>query len=179
MTRIIAFMKMSILRYLKGYKQMKENKIIKLMLGITILLILLDQMSKVVIQYYYHEPIGNDIVAITLIENTGMAFGFNSGNTKNIVLTLLILLIIVNFIRNQKDRIDTKTAIAISLILAGGVSNLIDRIVRGGILDFIKIKHFAIFNIADCYIVMGWLLLVIFLVKYNREMVGKKDCEKE
>lgn len=178
MMLINAFMKMSVLPYLKGYKQMKENKILKLILGITILLILLDQMSKVVIQYYYNEPIGNDIIGITLIENTGMAFGFNSGNSKNIVLTLLILFIIVNFIRNQKDRIDKKTAIAISLILAGGVSNLIDRIARGGILDFIKIKHFAIFNIADCYIVIGWILLVIFLIKYNQEMVGKKDCEK-
>ena len=173
MMLISAFMKTSVLPYLKGYKQMKENKILKLILGITILLILLDQMSKIVIQYYYNEPIG-----IMLIENTGMAFGFNSGNTKNIVLTLLILFIIVNFIRNQKDRIDKKTAIAISLILAGGVSNLIDRIARGGILDFIKIKHFAIFNIADCYIVIGWILLVIFLIKYNQEMVGKKDCEK-
>ena len=158
---------------------MGKNKILKLIVIITVVLILVDQASKMIIQHKFQEPVGNDIVSITLIENTGMAFGFNSGNTKNIILTSLILLIIINFIRNQKDRIDTKTAIAISFILAGGMSNLIDRIVRGGIVDFIKIKHFAIFNLADCYIVIGWVLLIIFLVKFNQELIGGKDCEKQ
>ncbi len=158
---------------------MKKNKIVKLIWGISIVLILIDQISKFVVQYYAQETIGDGIFSITLIENTGMAFGLSTGNTKNIVLTMIILLIIANFIRNQKDRIDTKTAIAISMILAGGVSNLIDRIVHGGVIDFIKIKGFAIFNLADCYIVIGWVLLVVFLIKYNREIVGGKDCEKQ
>lgn len=157
---------------------MKKNKIILLILIITILLILIDQISKIVIKSNYEEPIEKGIIGIMLVENTGMAFGFNSGNTKNIILTSLILLIIINFVRNQKDRIDTKTAIAISLILAGGISNLIDRIIRGGVIDFIKIKKFAIFNIADCYIVIGWILLVILLIKFNKEIVEVKDCEK-
>lgn len=171
-------MKTTILQYLKGYKQMKKNKIIKLIISLTILLILLDQITKIIVQYYYQEPIGGDILSITLIQNTGMAFGFHDGNTKNIILTSLILFIIINFIRNQKDRIDAKTAVAISMILAGGISNLIDRIIQGGIVDFIKLKNFAVFNVADCYIVVGWILLVIFLIKFNQEIVGGKDCEK-
>lgn len=157
---------------------MKKNKIVILIINLTIFLILIDQISKVIIQYKYKEPIGNDIIGITLVENTGMAFGMNDGNTKNIILTSLILLIIINFIRNQKNRIDKKTAIAISLILAGGISNLIDRIIRGGILDFIKIKNFAIFNIADIYIFVGWILLIVFLIKFNKKIVEVKDCEK-
>lgn len=156
---------------------MKKNKIILWILSITISLILIDQISKVVIQYNYQEPMGNDWIGITLIENTGMAFGFNSGNTKNIILTSLILLIVINFIRNQKDRIDENTAVAISMILAGGISNLIDRIIRGGVIDFIKIKNFAIFNIADCYIVIGWVLLIIFLIKFHK--IEVEDCEKQ
>ena len=148
------------------------------MLIITTILILTDQITKTLVKQNYQEPIGNEIFSFTFIENTGMAFGFNNGNTKNIILTSLILLIIINFIRNQKDRIDTKTAVAISFVLAGGVSNLIDRIIQGGIIDFIKIKNFAIFNLADCYIVIGWVLLIIFLIKFNHEIVGGKNCEK-
>lgn len=148
---------------------MKKNKIIQLMVIIASILILIDQITKIIITAKYEMPIGTGIIGITLVENTGMAFGFNSGNTKNIILTMLILGIIINFIRNQKDRIDTKTAVAISLILAGGISNLIDRIVRGGIVDFIDVKNFAIFNVADCYIFVGWILLVVFLIKFNKK----------
>ncbi len=163
-------MKMTIFQYLKGYKKMmKKNKIIQLIVIIASILILIDQITKIIITAKYEMPIGTGIIGITLVENTGMAFGFNSGNTKNIILTMLILGIIINFIRNQKDRIDTKTAVAISLILAGGISNLIDRIVRGGIVDFIDVKNFAIFNVADCYIFVGWILLVVFLIKFNKK----------
>lgn len=158
---------------------MKKSKALKIILFFSIFLILIDQISKFIVQYYYEEPIGNGLLSITLIENTGMAFGLNTGNTKNIVLTIIVLFIIANFIRNQKERIDTKTAMALSMILAGGVSNLIDRIVQGGVIDFINIQKFAIFNLADIYIVIGWVLLVIFLIKFNREMVGGKDCEKQ
>lgn len=156
-----------------------KNKIIKLIFCVTICLILLDQISKIVLQYKYKEPVGNGFIRITVVENTGMAFGFNSGNTKNIILTVVVLLLVFNFIRTQKEMIDTKTAVALGFILAGGISNLIDRIVRGGVLDFIHIKNFAVFNLADCYIVIGWILIVLFLIKFNKEIVGGKDCEKQ
>lgn len=158
---------------------MKKNKMIRRILTITIALILLDQVIKMLVVNYFQEPIEKGIVGIVLIRNTGMAFGFSSGNTKNIVLTIFVLLIVVNFIRNQKDRIDGKTAVALSLVLAGGMSNLIDRILKGGIVDFIKVKNFAIFNVADCYVVFGWILLIVFLIKYNKEIVGGKNCEKQ
>lgn len=156
-----------------------KNKTLKIILCVTILLICIDQISKVVIQYNYKSPIGNDFIGITLAQNPGMAFGLNEGNTKNIILTALILAIIVNFIRKQIHNIDVKYAVAISMILAGGISNLIDRIIRGGVLDFIRVKGFAIFNIADCYVVLGWILMVIFIFKINIEIVGGKNCEKQ
>lgn len=148
------------------------------MVILILVLLLIDQISKIMVKANYENPIENGIFGIRIIENTGMAFGWNSGNTKNMILTILILLLVFNFIRNQKDRIDTKTSIALSLVLAGGISNLVDRILRGGVIDFIQIKHFAIFNIADCYIVIGWILLIVFLIRFNQEWVGGKNCEK-
>jgi len=165
---------MTILQYLKGYSKMKNR--ILLIIFTVISLILIDQTTKYVLQYNYKEPIGNDIISIVFIENDGVAFGLNAGNTKNIILTVLILCLIINFIRNQKDKIDEKTSFALSLILAGGISNLIDRIVNGGVIDFIKIKNFAIFNIADCYIVIGWFLLVIFLIIFG---FSKNELEEK
>lgn len=158
---------------------MKKNKIIRVIIILTSILILFDQISKILITNYYEGPMERGIAGIVLIQNTAMAFGFSSGNAKNIVLTSIVLLIVINFIRNQKDRIDTKTAVALSLVLAGGMSNLMDRVLKGGIVDFIKIKNFAIFNIADCYVVLGWILLIVFLIKFNKEVVGGKNCEKQ
>lgn len=163
---------------LKVNKSMKENKIIILILIISIILIIIDQTSKVIVKSKYNEPIGNDIISIELIQNEGIAFGLNNGNTKNIVLTIMILMLIVNFVIKQKDRITIPNAISISLIFAGGISNLIDRILRGGVIDFIKVNKFAIFNIADCYIVCGWIMLIIFFIKENKDIIEVKDCEK-
>ena len=70
---------------------------------------------------------------------------------------------------------DTKTTITVSMAIGGGFSNLIDRIFRGGVLDFISIWKFPKFNIADICVCMAWLLIVIFLVVYS----NKKDNAKE
>lgn len=146
-----------------------KNKIIKIIFIIAITLIIIDQLSKFILSKTYVEPIGNDIIKIEMIENTGMALGFNNGNIKNIIITIFILAIIINFIRTQLDRIDIKTAVALSAILGGGISNLIDRFTRGAILDFIKIYKFPIFNIADIFIVVGWILLIIMVIKYSKK----------
>lgn len=146
-----------------------KKKVLKLTLIIVILLIIIDQLSKILIIKNYHEPFGNKLIKIEIAENKGIAFGINSGNNKNIIITIIVLIIIINFITNQIDRIDTKTNISVSMILAGGISNLIDRIFRGYVVDFISLKNFAIFNIADIFIVIGWILLIIFIIKFAKE----------
>lgn len=156
-----------------------KNKRLKLIILLTMLLIIIDQLTKYIIKYAYIDEIGNDFIKLTLIKNTGIALGINDGNIKNIILTVMILTLIINFVKNQLDRIDKKTAISLSLILGGGISNLIDRIINGGIIDFIKIKNFPIFNIADCYITIGWILLVIFIIKFSKEINEVKNCEKK
>ena len=155
-----------------------KNKVVLTIIITVISLILVDQLIKCVLQYYYEEPIEKGILTIEMVKNDGIAFSINSGNTKNIVLTVIVLLIVINFIRNQKDRIDETTLIALGLILAGGISNLIDRIVHGGVIDFIKIEDFSVFNIADCYVVIGWILIIINFIKINKELIGEKKCEK-
>lgn len=150
-----------------------KNKVIKIIVILAIVLIIIDQTSKILINKYVTSPIGNEYFKIEIANNTGMAFGFNEGNGKNIFITICVLLIIINFIRTQIERIDVKTSVALSFVLAGGISNLIDRIFRGAIFDFIKIYKFPIFNIADMCIVIGWILLVIFLVIYSKKIEVK------
>ena len=160
---------------LKVNRFMKEKKIIIIILTITITFILVDQLSKFLIKTNYNSPIGNEIISVQLIQNEGLAFGLNNGNTKNIVITIIVLIIVINFVVKQYKRITLSNAIAVGLILAGGISNLIDRLFRGGVVDFIKVGGFAIFNIADCCVVLGWIILVIVLIKETFPELLKKN----
>lgn len=146
-----------------------KNKIVRGLLIIVITLIVIDQVSKILVNNFLKEPVGNEFVGLEIVTNTGMALGFNEGNIKNILLTIFVLLIIIRFVKNQIERIDTKTMVAISLVLAGGIGNLIDRFFRGGVLDFIKLYKLPIFNLSDVFVVLGWILLVIFIIDFTRK----------
>lgn len=155
---------------------MSTKKILTIVVTFCIVIIAIDQLSKYLVTKNVTEKIGNDYFAIEVTENTGMAFGFNSGNTKNIFLSLIVIFIIISFIRNQRELIGTKELMAISLALGGGISNIIDRVFRGGVLDFIKVLFIPNFNIADLCICTDWISIVIFLIIYTKkEEVFKQE----
>lgn len=147
-----------------------KNKTIRLIVIIVTILILIDQVSKILVCNFVQNPIGNEYFKLEIVNNTGMAFGFNDGNTKNIFIMLFVIIIIIRFIKNQIELMDIRTSIAISMVLAGGLGNLIDRIFRGFVLDFIKIYKFPIFNFADAFVVIGGILMIIFLVQFTRKI---------
>ena len=148
-----------------------KNKTVRLIVILVTILIILDQASKLLVCNFVKEPIGNDYFKLEIANNTGLAFGFNDGsNVKNIFIMLFVLCIVIRFIKNQIELIDSKTAVALSMVLAGGIGNVIDRIFRGAVLDFISIYKFPIFNIADILVFVGAILLVIFLVIFTRKI---------
>ena len=146
-----------------------KNKIVKMILIITILLIILDQITKILAINFITEPIGDEYYGLEIVRNTGMAFGFNEGNVRNIFLTIFVLVVVFNFLKNQIDQIDKKTAVALSLVISGGISNLVDRFFRGGVIDFIKLYKIPNFNIADICVIIGWVLIIVFLIDFSKK----------
>lgn len=149
-----------------------KNKKLLFSIILIICLIIIDQLSKIIILNKGSFVI-NDIFSIEVCTNTGMAFGFNSGNIKNIFLSIFVIFIVISFMKRQAELIDFKTNISLCLILGGAFGNLVDRFFRGGIIDFIKIYNFPIFNVADIFIVAGWILLVIFLIIFSGKNRGE------
>ena len=152
-----------------------KNKKIKLMIFLIIIFLLLDQLSKILAINFNNLKLG--FIQIENVYNDGIAFGMNSGNLSNGILVFLVICIIINFVYNQKEKLDNKTAIALSMVISGGIGNLIDRIFRGGVFDFIKIWNFPVFNLADCFIVVGWILLIwnliVFFIKDMQDIKSK------
>ena len=108
-----------------------------------------------------------NILRLTYVENTGAAFGIFSGNILLIGVDIIILFSIIKLMLSKKYNITKLHEIGYSLILAGGIGNLIDRIFRGHVIDYIdisKIFNYPVFNFADICIVVGVIILMIIIL---------------
>lgn len=138
------------------------------------LLILIDQGIKLlVLKTIVNNPviIINNFLKFIYVKNTGAAFGFLGNNTNFLViLTVILLYYLINEIRRN---IDSKVSVlSLSLIISGAIGNLIDRIFRGYVIDYISFTLFkremAVFNLADTFITIGVILLMYIIVKDGR-----------
>jgi len=121
-----------------------------------------------------HEVLGNT-VRLTLVYNPGAAFGLNLGPQSRFIfaaLTLVALVILARLYRATPDR-DTWRTVALGLVCAGAVGNLLDR-VRSifGVVDFIDIgigdSRWPTFNVADMAVSAGAILLAWVLWQEDR-----------
>ncbi len=150
----------------------KRNKTLMYAIIFFIVLLILDQISKeVIIKNGVDIIIVPNILEFQLIRNTGGAFGVAEGNTGMFIITNLVVLgLIIRFIYLQKDFMDTVTLYSLCAILAGGFGNLIDRLIKGFVVDFVNLFPsigLPKFNLADVYITIGWVILAFVFAKYT------------
>lgn len=105
------------------------------------------------------------------IRNTGAAFGILSGNI--IFLIFITVLLIFYIVNEMKKNINNNLSLlSFSLILSGALGNLIDRVVRGYVVDYISFTLFnremSVFNLADTYITIGVILLIYIVIKEGK-----------
>ena len=133
---------------------------------ISIFILLIDQVSKALASIYLTLNKSVNIItnffSLTLTNNYGAAFGiFKHNNVLLILVTLIILLVLYKYMYSFKK--NRRNNIAFGLILGGIFGNLIDRILKGYVIDFLDFKIFnydyPVFNIADIAIVVGVILL--------------------
>ena len=137
-----------------------------------VLVLVFDQLTKMLVMqnftlYESHDFI-NGLLRFTYIHNDGGAWGIFSGNTALLVAVTAIVMIACIYILVVKARRQPLLFWAITLTLSGGLGNMIDRIFRGGhVIDFLQFdfwRSFPVFNIADCAIVIGCGLLILYFV---------------
>jgi len=150
---------------------------------IIIILLFLDQLIKYLItqNMYIGEEITiiKNFLNISYITNDGAAFNILSGNT--ILLIILAIFVIIYIIKNKKKQ-EKQEKIMYEILIAGILGNLVDRIIRGSVVDYIAFKIFnidmAVFNLADTYIVCSCIILLIMeALKWKKSQ--SKNQEKD
>jgi signal peptidase II len=159
---------------------MKETNLF--FLGIVVLIIILDQATKLYIDatMSLHEsfPIIDGFFNITYIRNPGAAFGFLAGaplvfrSLFFLAVTIAAIVLILYYLYKNPGRGPLLTT-ALALILAGAIGNMIDRLRFGEVIDFLDVyigaAHWPAFNVADSAISAGAVVLFLALVNQGKE----------
>lgn len=156
--------------------------LIILIIGLTAI----DQLSKLYMynisggEMGYSIPIINNFFHLTYIENHGGIFGVFQGkiNYFTIISIVLIAYVVITEIKNFK-KYKFPIKLGISIITAGALGNMIDRIFRGFVIDMIDFRGIwgFIFNIADTYIHIGLYIILFTLIKDEYEKMKKNKKE--
>ena len=149
---------------------------------IIIAVIFFDQITKwlTVINLDLGEsfPLIPDVFHFTYVQNRGAAFGILK-DQRWVFLIISTLAIIVMFVMLWKSRKDSKLlCIAISMIIGGGIGNMIDRCILGYVIDFLDFTliNFAVFNVADSFVCIGVGLFILeLIIELKKEIKNGKD----
>lgn len=122
--------------------------------------IVLDQLSKLLIQrYFVFEGMSFTVIPnifnLTFIYNKGAAFGLLEDKQWFFILVAITLIVAAYYLRREIQQANTYTRYGVALLLGGAIGNLIDRIVLGKVVDFFDFIVWPIFNIADIAICIG------------------------
>ena len=148
------------------------------LIGIIVAIVALDQWSKWSIKTSYNlyqsEPIIEGLLYFTYVTNDGMAFGlsFPGGKTLLLIVTLILTGVIMWMLWKEKNS-HNLIRYGLTLILAGAIGNMIDRILYGKVGDFLDIMivsfNWYIFNVADSSVTSGMILFILHTI-----IVGEK-----
>ncbi len=123
-------------------------------------------------------PIIPGLLHMSLVHNTGIAFGMFKDRGIIFIIFPIIAIILLTFniyyYRKNEEMLSRLYIFAISLILGGAIGNLIDRISYGYVIDFIDFRIWPVFNIADTAISIGAILIAYKCVTLSNNKNNKR-----
>lgn len=142
--------------------------------GILFLIIGLDQITKylAIKHLKFNEPVVliKDFLKLSYVENYGAAFGIMQ-NKKYffMIITLIVIIIVTVFLKKNFYHLSKLMKVSLVMLLAGAIGNLIDRVRLSYVIDFISVRfsngyEFPVFNVADCFIVISTLFIIIMIL---------------
>ena len=150
-----------------------------LIISAAAVLVIIDQITKQFARSFLETGsivIIPGVFEFALHTNTGIAFGMFEGYIVVFsIITAVILAVVLVIILSKRFSEHKAFNIAGVMIVAGGTGNLIDRVFRGGVTDFMyfSLIDFPVFNFADTLVVVGSSILLIFFLFFYKEDSGR------
>ena len=162
-----------------------------LIIVVGIILTVADQLLKIW-AIYSLEPVGSitiieNIFSLTYVENRGAAWGMMAGAKWYLIIMPIVIIVAAIAYLIIKKLSDPLLLWSVMLIVSGGLGNLIDRIFRGFVVDYLHATFidFPVFNLADCCITIGAGLLILYVIlsdikeRKEKKLGGDKDAVNE
>ena len=155
---------------------------------VVVLSVILDQITKIIAESCLKGTDGvvviPNVLSFSYLENRGAAFGIFSDNRwVFMVFSSIAILVMLYFIFKMKSMKNNHPLLLISLsmLVGGGIGNMIDRIFRGYVIDFFKVLFvdFAVFNVADCFVTVGAIILAVYMLFIYKESDTTQEEKKE
>jgi|TARA_Y100000310_G_scaffold93787_2_gene91328 signal peptidase II len=147
---------------------MKYNKYLTIF-STALIIVLIDQITKFLIKtnFQLNESLAiiKNIFHLTYIHNFGAGFGILQQQRFILIFISIIVVGVILYNLNKIKEKEILLQVLVGFILAGTIGNLIDRIIYGFVIDFLDFQIWSIFNIADSFVTIGVLGLVIYLWK--------------
>lgn len=142
-----------------------------IVLGLGALIVLVDQITKVLVErnLTYQVP-WNPIealkpyISLTYVTNTGAAFGMFKQGSLFFTITSILVIIGILFYYRHLPKNASLLFVSLGMQLGGATGNLIDRLIRGHVVDFVNINIWPVWNVADSFIVIGSIMLGYYLL---------------
>lgn len=145
------------------------NKKNILIFSVAFLTVILDQLAKFLIRQNFQLgqsiPIIKNMFHLTYITNSGSAFGLFKGFNLFFILFSIAVIGIVIYSTKRINENERALQLAVGLLLGGTMGNLIDRIFYSSVIDFLDLRIWPVFNVADSAVTISVIFLIILLWK--------------
>lgn len=139
--------------------------------------IIADRLTKVLfssaLQPGESLPVIKKIFHFTLVHNTGIAFGLFRDNGFVFLIIPLIAVVLLGYnlyYYHKVGELDHFYVFGFSLILGGAIGNLADRITLGYVIDFIDLRVWPVFNVADSAITLGACIILLKCLPFAKPL---------
>lgn len=134
----------------------------------TLAIVAVDQITKALVRSSFElgesHPVVPGVLWLTRVHNTGAAFGMFRGQQWFLIAVAVVVLGAIGWVIVRVRPASPIARVALAMIAAGALGNLIDRAVLGGVTDFLDLGWFPVFNVADMSLDVGVALIVWWLL---------------